>query len=338
MSSDSDLSDLSGSNIYGSNLLNDLFVTTLTTDRIISGDINITDDTISGLDNPVNEHDSATKDYVNNILRINKDTSIINNNNNVTYTGDEVVSGFIQRYVYSSVNDIFPNATSIISSLQDIDINNVRLIIQNMSTLSDNFTITININQSGLNFISEPLSNEIIINPFSLIILNLIIVDSETINMYINKTFVQNLSQQLYFNQNSLLINNTIRTTNVVSIKTNVFSLSVNTTYTANQIINSIITRTVVGLTDYFPTNTDILTELNTTQLDNTWTFKTVIRNKTGSPLTILSNTGMVFQFSAPFILGVENAVTFLTRSTGTGLFNVYLLQINTFDSLCSVM
>lgn len=305
-------------------------------DRIVSDTVNIEGTLISGLIDPTTSSNSVTKNYVNNIFKINKAQTIIGINGNVNYTGQDIVNGFIQRNMESQDRfDKFPTAVEIINSLDNSNINLIECVIQNMSTLSEDNTLNIDIAREGINIITG--QSPLIIGPFSLVTFKLLITSSTTIDLYYNHTFVQNLSDSLYIDQNGLRVNNFTRATNNFSQKTTVVTLTTPSTYTAQQIINSLITRTNTPGIDTFPTSSQILSQLALTVIDFEWSFQTIIRNKTGSILQINKNTGINFDFVDPFLLGIDNSVTFLVKYTGSGIFTVYILRITNFDDLCSI-
>lgn len=304
--------------------------------RLISDTVQIEGTGISGLIDPTTSSNSVTKNYVNNIFKINKIQTIIGINGNTDYTGQDIVNGFIQRNMQSQDRfDKFPTAVEIITALNNTNINLIECVIQNMSTLTENNILNIDIAREGINIVTG--QSPLIIGPFSLVTFKLLITSSSTIDLYYNQTFIQNLSDSMYVDQNGLRINNFTRATNNFSQKTNVVNLNSPTNYTATQIINSLITRTSVPGTDTLPTASQILAELALSVVDFEWSFQTIIRNKTGSILQINKNTGINFDFVDPFLLGVDNSVTFLFKYTGLGVFTVYILRITNFDDLCCI-
>lgn len=308
--------------------------------KLVSDTVNIEGSTISGLIDPTTSTNSVTKNYVNNIFKINKYQTIIGINGNTTYTGQEIINGFIQRNMESQDRfDKFPTASEIITTLNNTNINLIECVIQNMSTLSENNTLSIDIAREGINIITG--SSPLVIRPYSLVTLKMLITDfSETnpsIDLYYNYTFIQNLSDSLYVDQEGIRVNNFTRTTNNYSQKTTVVTLTSSTNYTAQQIINALITRTTSAGIDTFPTSSQILTQLSLVTVDFEWSFQTTIRNKTGSILQINKNTGINFDFIDPFLLDINKSVTFLFKYTGSGIFTVYILRITNFDDLCTI-
>jgi hypothetical protein len=146
---------------------------------------------------------------------------------------------------------------------------------------------------------------------------------------------MQDLTNNFYLDQNAYNINIPVRTTNVFSQKTGIKTITTSGLYPASSIINTIVTRTTTAGTDTFPTSVSILSELGLLTSD-TWGFQTVIRNQTGSAIQISSNTGITFDFSEPFYLGIDNSITFFTKYNGSG-FTVYIIKITSFDSLCVI-
>lgn len=327
--------------IPGSESLYDFYTQRLFVGSMISGDVQLIGTQVSYLNDPTNNQDSATKNYVNNTFRINKTQTIISENQDYTYTASEIIGGFIQRNMEGlNRTDKFPTATDIITTMQETNtsINFIECVIQNMSTVEENNHLTIDLFQTGITVISG--DTTVTVGPYSMIIFRIIFTSDTTVDIYYLKSFIQNLSDNFYKYQNSYQINNIVKNS-VSTQKTNPLTITTTGTYNATDIINSIITRTTTAGIDIFPTNTSIITALDplATNLSDTWSFKTIIRNKTGSPLQISSNTGIIFDFAEPFYLGIENAVTFLIKYNGTSLntFTVYILKITSFDNLCCI-
>ena len=328
--------------IPGSESLSSLYSQNTKITKLMSNDITLENNTISGVSDPINGNDAATKQYVNNTFGIYKSEKIITNNSNITYDAVDIYNGFIQRYLESSDRtDKFPTAAEIVSIVTATNtlINKFDCIIQNMSTIEENNVLTIDLYQSGITVIS-PLETSVVVNPYSNVYFKILVTNfttgSETVEVYYNKTFFQDFSNNIYLNQSGYNLNIPIRTTNVFSQKTIPKTISTVGLYQASDIINTIITRVSSSGVDIFPTSASILSTLGLTSINESWGFETVIRNQTGSPLQISSNTGITFDFSEPFILGIENSITFFTRYNGSG-FTVLILKITSFDSLCVI-
>jgi hypothetical protein len=324
------------STIPGSDSLSSLYSQILQVNNLYSGNILATSNTISGLSLPVNESDASNKEYVDNTFRINKTTTIINNNSSITYNGSSIVGGIIQRNMQGSDRtDKFPSASEIISSMSGTSTNLIECIIQNMSTLSEFNILVVDLFQEGITVVS-PIETSVVINPYSIVTFTILITSTSTVDIYYNKTFSQDLTNNFYYDQNAYSINIPIRTTNIFSQKTGIKTITTSGLIPASSIINTIITRTTVAGTDTFPTSTSILSTLGITNNIDTWGFQTVIRNQTGSAIQISSNTGITFDFSEPFLLGIDNSITFFTKYNGSG-FTVYIIKITSFDTLCVI-
>ncbi len=319
--------------IPGSDSVESLYSQRLFVGQMISGTVFLDETSITGLDTPTESDQSVSKNYVDNRFRIAKSTSLIEENQNITYTGAQIIGGFIQRDLLDADRtDKFPTGAEIIEALDDqgAGINTFQCIVQNMSTLEEYDTLTIDLFQVGINVISGPSDVALVaVNPFSLVIFRGIVNDTEgTVDVYYYRTFVQNLSDNFFKGQNGLQINAPVKMDPVFSQKIDAVTKLNTGSYTAAEIINTILTRTGTFGAEQFPTATAITTALGLTTITNTWSFSTVIRNKTGGTITITANTGVTLDTS--ITINNNEAATLLTRYNGTG-YVVYILKITLF-------
>ena len=328
-----------GSIKLGSNRTTDLIA-----NKIIGSDGNpdtldvvIEEGEISNLIDPTENQDSATRNYVNDVFSINKSLSSIDINDNTTYTGSQVVGGFIQRFMNdSNRTDTFPTASELVSEV-GTSANMIECVIQNMSTNSstDSYDLVLDLFQDGINMIGSR-SNQLVINPFSLIILKIFITNftsgSESVSISYDLTFDQTLSDNIFYAQNSLNIENAVRTSNIYSVRTNLFVISSNTTYTSAQIVNSVITRTGSSpKEDTFPLVSDVITELGFSSpnaVTESWSFQTVIRNVGNDILTINESSDILFSPPGSVLLAGGSSITFLVKFSSNTQLTAYIIRI----------
>lgn len=258
----------------GTNTLQSYYSTEVVINKLISGTIVAEGNHISGLRDPKTPIEGATKNYVNNIFKISKNIEIINQNQNLLLTPEQIINGTIQRILDTDRTDKFPTGLSIIPLLTR---NYTECIIMNMS---DTYTLTIDLFQEGINVIASD-TTFVSIEPKSLAVFRLIVANTGTsVDVYFSK----NNTQTIYFNE-GLLKFDEINTTNKLNVSTVVSEINGNTNLSSHQVLNGLITIITSG-TLTFPSRTTIMGYLGITTFENFWTFQTIIRNTTGDVIT----------------------------------------------------
>jgi len=298
----------------------------LINDTMISGPINITGSTISGLKDPVTLNDLSNKNYVDTKFGINGTIVDITANENITYTSLQVIGNTINRYTNRYTIDKFPNDLSEV--LTSKSINYSECIIKNIST---EHVLTIDLFQESINIIIGTVTVDIM--PNNLAIFKIIKSNGNGVDIYVN---IGDSSSSIFL-KNSLTIDVPIKTTNIFSKRLTALTITSSKTYDPEEIINTLITRTTSGILDTFPSKQDILDYMNNiNELQNNNSFKTIIRNNTGSSIQMGSNTGILFNFISPFFISNDTSCTFLFIYIDNN-FQVYIEKITNFDNNCTI-
>lgn len=278
-------------------------------DKLTIGNVHIQNNNIEGISSPINKDDLVNNKYLLNKYGILKNIIEVTISKNYTYDPVIIINGYIRRYIKKNISDKFSNFSDIIEYVKQYDTNMFECIVQNMS---DKYTLTIDIN-----------SDKIVLQPLTILNLKLIVIDNNI-----------DIIKEISFNTNNIYIDSTINITNKLKVSNNFslrskhYNITTNGIYLPEYMFNTIITRTTLGGSDYFPTYNDLIL-YNKSSLPNL-SFNTIIRNATIENIYIYYSENILFNFISPFLLEKNKAVVFLTTYSD-GKFIVNLVQINLF-------
>lgn len=343
----------------GSIILDSSFSRVLNVTTLVSGDVQLIGGSLTGLVQPSSAQDSANKEYSDQSMDIwGKSLTSSDPNNvwqdtandtiNINYTGQQIIGKFLQRNPNGgNRTDTFPTAAQLVTAFgPSVKVGSViECIIQNMSTNvgSDSYTLTINLVNNGITVLGSPnVSSVPIVNPLSLITFRIIFTNvtsgSEAVSIQYFKTINLNLSNYLYRESGGMSFKNVLRMSNIYSTSMNIGVVTGgNRGYTSSQIINTILNR--IGftgpVTDFFPTATNIRIGLgfaSATNMTNTFSFHTYVRNIGNFNITVNGNVGIIMDANSTFIIPAGKCGTFLFVATAfTDEFHVYTIRISDY-------
>lgn len=341
--------------IPGSIKLDSSFSRVLKVNTLISGDIQLVDGSLTGLDQPTSAQEASNKEYSDQSMDIwGKSLTSSDPNNvwqdtaddtvNLNYSGQQIIGKFLQRNPNGGDRtDTFPTAAQLVAAFgPSVKVGSViESIIQNMSTNvgTDAFSLTINLVNNGITVPGSPaVSLTPVINPLSLMVFRLIFTNitsgSEAVSVQYFKTTNLNLSNYFYREAGGMSFRNVLKMSNVYSTSMQLLDVSgTATTYTASTITNSIINRTTtIGVSDTLPTAANIRAALGFTtaaEMTDTFSFNLYVRNIGTGALTLLTNTGLTLESNSTFTIPADKAATLLFVGTAfTDAFTVYTIRI----------
>lgn len=282
--------------------------------------------TIDNLDDPVNDQDPATKNFVDNFFLFD----IVNVSNNVptTYTASDMVGHILNRSGFSSnITDTTANAADIINEISGSLGTSVFFYLKNMSP---NYSINL---LAGTSVTMEPTS--VLIYP-GYQMSSVLIVDSvSTVKLYVSSLNYMYSSDNFIIGDRSLNITSDItRITDqfIFNTESNILSGVQNATYTAAD-ISGIIYRSYTGAKiDHFDNVSTFISQILpvTGPIDYIFSnggVEVVIKNISSSGSIVIESNGWILDTDSNMTIGPGQTGTFyLVISSGIGY--IYTLGI----------